>query len=326
MERNYVILAYKLPGQMARMIRRLSDGPDTRFYVHVDRTFDMEPFIKACDGIPGVFFLTGDDRVHSYWGDYGTAQATLNAMRRIVRDGRKGFVILLSGQDYPIRSNKEINAFLERNADHDFSPHFSLPSETCWAQTRGGRNRLEYYHVSLHRPGRAVQSVDICPFDFSPGNLKKILYVIRFRPDMFFHLPRMMFVRRKKPDCLQYYGGETWWVMRTATAAAILEFLERHPEVPAYFREVNIPEEIMFASLLKTLPGSRDVVRDTSLRLICWDDADSSSPQLFTSEHRDQIEAAMQRDDLLFARKFDETQDSAVLDWLDRKAAETDAV
>ena len=36
MERNYVILTYKLPGQLARMIRRLSDGSDTRFYIHVD--------------------------------------------------------------------------------------------------------------------------------------------------------------------------------------------------------------------------------------------------------------------------------------------------
>ena len=325
MERNYIILTYKLPGQMARMIRRLSDGPETRFYIHVDKTFDMEPFVKACEGLPDVFFLTGDDRVHSYWGDYGTAQAALNAMRRIVRDGRKGFVFLLSGQDYPVRSNAEIDAFLEKNRDCDFSPHFSLPSETRWAQTRGGRNRLEYYHVSLHRPGRAVQSVEICPRDFSPGNLKKFLYVIRFRPDRIFRLPGMLFLRRKKPDCLQYYGGETWWVMRTSTAAEILEFLDRHPEVPAYFREVNIPEEIMFASLLKTLPGSRGAVRDSSLRLICWDRKDSSSPRLFTMEHQAQLEAAMRQEDVLFARKFDETQDSAVLDWLDRKAAGTGA-
>lgn len=320
MERNYVILTYKLPGQLARMIRRLSDGSDTRFYIHVDKSVDMEPFVRACEELPEVFFLTGEDRVHSYWGDYGTAQATLNAMRRIRQEGRKGFVILLSGQDYPIRSNAEINAFLEKNRDRDFSPHFSLPSETRWAQTRGGRNRLEYYHVSLHRPGRAVQSVEICPWNFSPANLKQLLYVIRFRPDQIFRLPKMLFRRREKPDCLNYYGGETWWGMRTSTSTAILDFLERHPEIPVYFRAVNIPEEIMFASLLKTLPGSRDAVQDTSLRLICWEDEESSSPRLFTMEHRAQLEAAMQQEDLLFARKFDETQDSTVLDWLDRKA------
>ena len=317
MERNYVILAYKLPEQMARLIRRLSDGSQTRFYVHVDRSFDAAPFESACRGIPNVFFLNGAERVHSYWGDFGTIQATLNAMRRIVREQRQGYIILLSGQDYPIRSNAEINAFLEKNADSDFSFNFSLPDETRWAQTRGGLARLEDYHIFLNRPKRAVPAVDIRPLDFSFANLKKILYVIRFRPDLIFRLPAMLFCRRKKPECLRYHGGETWWVMRVSSASAILEFLDRHPEIPAFFKQVQIPEEILFASLLKTLPETRDSVKNTSLRLICWDDVDSSSPQLFTMKHKDMLLAARKQEDLLFARKFDQTADSGILDWLD---------
>ena len=324
MERNYIILAYKLPEQMARMIRRLSDGDQTFFYVHVDKTFDSAPFERACEGIPNVVFLSGEDRVHSYWGDYGTVQATLNAMRRIVKDRRKGFILLLSGQDYPIRGNREIDAFLEKYRDHDFSPHFALPSKTRWAQTCGGKNRLEYYHIFLNRPTRSVPAVDICPFDFSWPNLKKCLYVLRFRPCAAWRLPYWLFRRRTIPACLKYYGGETWWAMRVTSAAAILEFLSVHPEVCAFFRQVNIPEEILFASLLKTLPECAEKVLDTSLRLICWDDVNSSSPQLFTSEHRDQLEKARKQEDLLFARKFDSTRDAAILDWLDRKAAEED--
>ena len=324
MERNYVILAYKLPEQMARLIRRLSDGSQTRFYVHVDRSFDAAPFESACQGIPNVFFLNGAERVHSYWGDFGTVQATLNAMRRIVREQRQGHIILLSGQDYPIRSNAEIDAFLEKNADSDFSYNFSLPSADNWAQTRGGLARLEDYHIFLNRPKRAVPTVDIRPLDFSFANLKKILYVIRFRPDLIFRLPGMLFFHRKKPECLRYFGGETWWVMRVSSAAAILEFIDRHPEIPAFFKLVLIPEEIMFASLLKTLPGIRDSVQNTPLRLICWDNVGSSSPELFTTKHKDKILAAREREDLLFARKFDQTVDPAILDWLDAECGGAD--
>lgn len=317
MVRNYIILAYKLPEQVARLIRRLSDGDQTFFYVHVDRNFDMEPFVKACDGLSNVKFLTGDDRVHSYWGDFGTVKAALNAMRMIVKERRPGFIILLSGQDYPIRSNREINDFLEAHAGHDFAVHFSLPSPR-WFSTGNGMNRLEYYHVSLHRPGREIEYVDIQPGCFDLLNLKKCLYLLRFRLELAWRLPQFLFFRRRIPDCLNYYGSETWWVMRTSSAAAILDFLDRNPEVICFFKYVSVPEEIMFASLLKTLPACRNQVIDSSLRLICWKDINSSSPKLFTMQEQALISKARKQEDLLFARKFDSTLDAAVMDWLDK--------
>ena len=303
---------------MARLIRRLSDGDKTFFYVHVDRNFDMDPFVKACSGLSNVKFLTGDDRVHSYWGDFGTVKATLNAMRIIVKERRGGFIILLSGQDYPIRSNREIEDFLEAHAGHDFAVHFSLPSPRRWLSSGNGMNRLKYYHVSLHRPGREIEYVDIQPWCFDRLNLKKCLYLLRFRPELAWRLPQFLFSRRRIPDCLNYFGSETWWVMRTSSAAAILEFLDRNPRVVAFFKYVSVPEEIMFASLLKSLPACRDQVIDSSLRLICWNDVNSSSPKLFTMQDQALISEARKQKDLLFARKFDSTQDAAVMDWLDK--------
>ena len=322
MVRNYIILTYKLPDQMARLIRRLSDGDQTFFYIHVDRNFEMEPFEQACRGIPNVRFLTGSDRVHSYWGDFSTAQAALNAMRKIIEDRRTGAVILLSGQDYPIRSNREIDAFLEKYADADFTVNFPLPSPDHWLYTHGGMDRLEHYHVSLHRPGREIEYVAIRPWCFSALNLKKCLYVLRFRPDLAWKLPVYLFRRRSIPRALTYFGSETWWVMRVSSAAAILDFLDRNPKIVSYFREVAVPEEIFFASMLKSLPSTRDHVMNSSLRLICWDNADSSSPLLFDSSHKDRILEARKREDMLFARKFDQTVDSDILDWLDKDCAD----
>ena len=131
-----------------------------------------------------------------------------------------------------------------------------------------------------------------------------------------------MFRRRSIPASLTYYGSETWWVMRVSSAAAILDFLDRNPKIVSYFREVAVPEEIFFASILKSLPSTRDHVMNSSLRLICWDNADSSSPLLFNSSHKDRILEARKQEDMLFARKFDQTADSGILDWLDKNCAD----
>jgi len=322
MERNYIILTYKLPDQMARLIRRLSDGDQTYFYIHIDRSFDMAPFEKACRGIPNVFFLSGKARVHSYWGDFSTAQAALNAMRKIIEDRRSGMIVLLSGQDYPIRGNREINAFFEKHPDSDFTFNFSLPSPRRWAYSRGGINRLEHYHVSLHRPDHGVQQVEIIPRCFSARNLKYCLYLLLFRPDRAWRIPFFLFRRRSIPDVLTYYGSETWWAMRVSSAAAVLDFLDHHPEVVSFFREVSVPEEIFFASILKSLPVIKDQVMNSSLRLICWDDEKSSSPALFNCSHKDMLQEARKQEDMLFARKFDQTVDSGILDWLDKNCAD----
>ena len=106
--------------------------------------------------------------------------------------------------------------------------------------------------------------------------------------------------------------------MRTSSAAVILEFLDRNPQVVSFFKYVSVPEEIMFASLLKTLPACRDQVIDSSLRLICWNDDKSSSPKLFTMQDRELISKAREQKDLLFARKFDSSRDADVMDWLDK--------
>ena len=47
----YLVIAHKNPGQMARMIRRLS-GPEVSFLIHVDGQVPLIPFIKAFADAP----------------------------------------------------------------------------------------------------------------------------------------------------------------------------------------------------------------------------------------------------------------------------------
>jgi hypothetical protein len=102
---NYIILAHDNPAQLYRLINRL-DQPEAFFYIHIDKRVDIKPFLIDKEN---VYFL--DKRVAYPWGDIGGVHATLLAMQQIVKHHRNGYCILLSGQDYPIKSNRVIKEF-----------------------------------------------------------------------------------------------------------------------------------------------------------------------------------------------------------------------
>ncbi len=239
-------------------------------------------------------------------------------MRRIIRDGRSGVIILLSGQDYPIRSNREINAFFEKNADCDFLLHFPIPSNGRWKGTNGGIERLRSYSVSFDRPTRAIQYVMVKPWNFTYQNLKNILYILRFKPELFPRIFQFLFLHRKIPP-LKFFGSETWWGMRVSTAEKVLDYVTEHPDLLRFFSYVSIPEEIFFATILMNMPGYSGTLKNTSLRFVAWDEAENkSSPPILTVKHQEKLLNARRQEDILFARKFDEGVDAEIMDFLDR--------
>lgn len=48
-------------------------------------------------------------------------------LQKIVADGRRGYVALLSGQDYPLRSPGYISRFLDHNNGRDYLSIYSIP-------------------------------------------------------------------------------------------------------------------------------------------------------------------------------------------------------
>ena len=74
MEVAFLIMAYKYPSQLARLIDRLhSSLPSASILVHIDRRVDIEPFRRAC--LPIARFV--DDRVRVHWGELSVVQANL---------------------------------------------------------------------------------------------------------------------------------------------------------------------------------------------------------------------------------------------------------
>ncbi len=193
----YIILAHKLPEQLIRLVRRLQTAT-AFFLIHVDKKTDLKIYdrmVEALKGVENVRFL---DRHARYYGDFNHVKATLNAIEKLSELGLQyDYLVLLTGQDYPIKSNDHIQRFLKESGGRSFLEYFSLPDEGHWKVDNGGLDRIYYWY--LHWRGRE--------FAF----LKKNLH-LWFLPDWLWNfLSLILPVKRGFPWNLDLYGGSAYW-------------------------------------------------------------------------------------------------------------------
>jgi core-2/I-Branching enzyme len=274
---DYLIRAHTAPDQLARLVRRLDEG-DVRFYVHVNRRTDEETFTAMQGGLRGRDNVVWLPRVSCYWGGYSLLQATLVGIEGILasRD-LPDHAFLLSGQDYPLRPPREIEAFLEARRGRNVLHHFSLPAEE-WAAEGGGFNRLRYPYF------------------------ERIRYNTR--------LLRLPFPRRFPPG-LKLYGGMGFWALTGDALATVMRFVAERPDVLRFLRRTKMPDEIFFQTVLLNGPLA-ETVENEIVHYIDWS-AGSAHPATLGVGDLPKLRASGK----LFARKFDASVDSKILDLLD---------
>ena len=242
---GYVVLAYKSPGQLLRLIRRIADE-ESSIVVHVDRSTDSAVFremSRAEADVANVHFLR---RRRTYWGGFGLVDATLRGIEHLVGGTVPvDYVFLLTGQDYPLRSRAAIDRVLREADGRSFVHHSPIPYAGWGPQ--GGLNRLEKWHHVGSRRHR-------------------------------FSVPW----KRKVPGGLQAYGGEAYWCLSGHTAEYVVAFARRNRRFVRFFKHVLIPDEIFFHTVVMNSPFRENVVNDT-LHYVDWD-ADPA-PAILTADH-----------------------------------------
>lgn len=208
----FVVSAYKNPGHLSRLVHRLHTGPETVFLVHVDRKSDDATYLAMVDGVADLESVRFLPRHSCHWGGFGHVRASLKGIRELVRSGDDpDYVVLLSGQDYPIKSNAYLRDFLAAGANRCFFLHFPLPTEN-WSH--GGMNRLRDWHV-------------------------------RYR-GLHLRLP----LRRQLQHPLRPWGGSAYWIISRPALRTIADFVDANPWYVRFFEHVDIPDEIFFQTIL----------------------------------------------------------------------------
>jgi len=278
----YIVSAYKLPDQVVRLVLKLNDDEASHFFIHVDRKTDDATFRRMWTGLSplsNVYFLP---RHRCHYGGFGHVRATIKSINEICRQRLSfDYAILLTGQDYPIKSNHQINEFFEQHQGQSFIEYSSLPHPE-WDY--GGMDRIEGWHA---RFGRNY-------FRF-PGQSR-------------------VKVRRRFPS-LQPFGGSAYWCLSRECIEYIYEFLQENRSYVRFFKYVNVPEEIFFHTIVLNSRLKERVMND-DLRFLEWrNPALAGGPAVLGKEDFGKITHSPK----LFARKFDITQDAEILDMIDAR-------
>jgi len=111
----YLILVHRLPGQFKRLFKALYD-PSNFYLIHIDKKANQEigeEISVFLQKYPNVHILKSKNVV---WGGYSMVQAELDGIKYLLDMKMEwDYFINLSGQDYPLKSQKIIKEFLSKN-------------------------------------------------------------------------------------------------------------------------------------------------------------------------------------------------------------------
>jgi len=279
-------LAHKNEQQVQRLIDTLDDGNST-YFLHVDLKVSDTEFKKLFSKNSQVHFVR---RVKTEWGGFGLVNATLNAMLDIRKTGDFDKIILLSGQDYPIKSNEEIDQYFKNSKFNIFMDHFPLPNHRKWGMG-GGMYRVNKYFFGLSWIEKYLA--------------KAINFLAVFIP----------IINRKLAKGVQPFSGSQWWVMDMRALNYVLDYVADHPEYVKFHRHTFAPDELFFQIILLNCKDEslRDHIANDNLRYMQWKTSEIAHPEILNINDLDNIGES----DALFARKFDTGIDEEVINSID---------
>ena len=262
----YLILAHKNPTQLKILIDQLSTV-NTIFYIHIDIKADITAFEKQIQA-KNVYFIL--ERVNISWGGFSIVAATINLMKNAKNKATR--YVLLSGQDFPVKSNEDIHSFFEGNKDINFLNFSKLED---W--DAGGYERIELFH----------------PIDFlSKYNIGNMYYKLSI------HKLINKFYTRKIPVKATPYRGSQWWAITNSALLDILDFINQNSSFYRFYRRTSVPDEMFFQTIILNLKKPIEL-RNDDLREIHWNK--DYSVKIFTMSDLDNLQQSKK----LFARKFD---------------------
>ncbi len=287
----YAVLAHHQPGQLARLVDRLSRHGST-VVVHVDGHADLRPFDEAVSGRASF----SRRRLKVTWGGFSLARALLTVVEdALAADPDATHVQLLSGLDYPARPEAELEEHL-------------VP----------GRSYVNFYPML---PGSQFDTIPHtwCFHDqyaLLPGDWGKRAY--RFVDRLNRRLPR-----RTPPVPL--YRGSTWMCLARPAAEYVVAAAHdrEHRRVMRYLRTINVPDEIAVQTLLANSPlastlegweggAFRPEEKRVYHHYIDWDPA-RENPAVLDLDDLPAIRGSGQ----YFVRKVDPARSATLMDELD---------
>jgi len=278
----YLIMAHNRFDFLKELLLSLDDSRND-IYLHIDKKaegFCYDDF----SGILQESRLYFTDRLSVHWGGYSQTACELKLLKAAA--GRHyAYYHLLSGSDFPLKSQDEIHRFFEEHAGKEFL-RFDSPKVP-----RRVRERISLYHIFRESSCPLAE-----PCDMIFGKIQRLLRVDRLKNASF-----------------ELQKGANWFSITDAFAQYVLS---KEDWIQTYFHHSVCADELLLQTLAANSPFMDQVFDpfgdDSSLgnlRYVDWKRGTENSPYVFRDEDREFLQGLPH----LFARKFDHNIFSADL-------------
>ncbi len=270
----YMILAHKLPQQVNHLIERLDcDGVD--FYLHVDKKSDIIKEINLKENLHIV-----QQRVDVKWGHISEIEATLELMKCVKNSSYTyDYVWLISGQDYPIKSNAYIKNFFLENYGSNFIEVIPKYDERYLRYLKRNQTWYPIWGASPKFIVRVLRKI----YNYMTGGMKHTI------------------IKRKNILGVEWFFGSQWFAITYEAMLYILEEAYAKPYLK-YYKNCICSDESFFQTILGNSEYA-DTIKDY-ITYVDWSEG-KKNPKILTEEDYERLKSS----DKLIARKFENVND-----------------
>ena len=289
MSTAYVVISHRQPEQVLRLIRTLRTGsPSSTVVLHHDDRF-VALDSSALDGVERVLPPTP-----VAWGWTSQLDMLLRCLRHTLERVEFEWLVVLSGQDYPLRPLADSERELREGAFDAYLETVPVaPPAWSRAETDEFARRYFYRYRAVRPPGaltrRAVSAA-------------RPLLTLRDMP-----WGTALGVRGRGPGVPVRRGSDWLTLSRRAVEAVV----SAPPELVRHYRRTLSPTESLPHTVLAADPTMR--LSGDTRRFTAWASG-APNPSVLGIGDLDALRASGND----FARKFDPDVDARVLDALDR--------
>jgi Core-2/I-Branching enzyme len=307
----YLIIAHTNPEQVLRLARTIVASSETAQVVVCQDRHSTAP-APALLRLPRVRTIVAP--FVAAWGAFSLVQLLLFAFNWAAEQLEFEWLVLLSGQDYPLMPLAQIEDELALSPYDGYVRAVPIdgavpcgPNQCRIVAGTAGcgecLRRYRYHFTTL--PLNPLVGRD-------PVRRWRRVFrrINRAQPHLYLRLGRQQ-ASTPFNASLRCYKGSAWFTLRRNALHRMLAAIARQPALLRYYRRTLIPDESLFQTVLWNDPALR--LCADNRRYIAWRGTDADSPNILRA---DDVPAAL-ASGAQFARKFDTRIDRLALDLID---------
>ena len=299
-----LILAHRNKPQLKRLISVLKH-PSVDIYIHLDQKSSLTPTDFQNQN---VFFTKKRYDITLF--DFSMVEATMELIHTALSHERYGYHILLSGQCYPLRHIDNIYNYLCKCYPKPLIEVISPEIVTKFAMQFRYPYVLKRFRISSYSFIRKhISSKSIYPYKYVPDGF---MYMASVMKRLFVRSPK----QRLNAMGIAPYFGPQWWILPDIAIDEILRLYESK-DFCNCMKDCFSCDETFFQTAIMVHADKFNITLNEKgyyLNKKWFTIFSHGHPILLTQNHYEQLISSK----MLFARKFDMDEDSAILDMLDQ--------